>query len=426
MHPISHNLVWNKKTLEWYLYDFGRAFLVMNGIVYFSQWLIIDNNVSDFWLSLALVVATILFIFISPILGSIADRNKTLQHKFLIWFTILAISAGILVEIAGVNISTPYIAIITALALYALLNFFYQSALFIYNTFLQEITSAKSFGRVSGIGLGFEMIGSVLGLVVTLPIVNGWIDFMPTGRIHVFIPTAILFLIFSIPLMIYASKNKSDVIRSDIPKRNVIEIYKNIWSDFRNTKSFPGVARLLIVLYFFSTAILTLQLFSAVYLERVIGASDSLKVIIFAIILISFAIGAVTGGWFGDKYGNKKVIKRSLFISAISVIVIALGSNFILYAFAFGIFGLAFGSAFACIRALFAKIIPHDKNAEFFDLYAISQRSASIFGPLVWGIVVFLAPTQNAINYRSAAIAMAVCVFISLFLMRKVGEVKIS
>ena len=45
------------------------------------------------------------------------------------------------------------------------------------------------------------------------------------------------------------------------------------------------------------------------------------------------------------------------------------------------------GGSQALSRSLFAQMIPHDQEAEFFSFYEISERGTSWLGTFIFGVV---------------------------------------
>ena len=52
------------------------------------------------------------------------------------------------------------------------------------------------------------------------------------------------------------------------------------------------------------------------------------------------------------------------------------------------VLGLMIGPNQAASRSLLSKLVPDDKQAEFFGLYSFSGKVSSLLGPLVYGTVV--------------------------------------
>src|SRR5690348_16797939 len=90
----------NKKNLvSWIMFDFASSLAAASLLVYFSQWLVVDNHVPDLVYNLILVGSTLLIVLTAPIFSSIADKklNRLSYLKALIWiefFTLLCSSLG--------------------------------------------------------------------------------------------------------------------------------------------------------------------------------------------------------------------------------------------------------------------------------------------------------------------------------------------
>ncbi|MFC1597973.1 MFS transporter [Patescibacteria group bacterium] len=415
-------LVWNRRTIAWYLYDFANSFLFINLLLYFALWVVEDNGVQDIWYSTAFIASTIILIGTAPYLGVVADR-KGMRKQFLISFTIVMIVSGGLIQLFGNVISSTFLKVLLALIAFAGWNISYQLSLFVYNTFLKDIAKEEVFGKVSGIGLGMGALGSMLGIVATLPIVNGSIEFLGTGHINVFLPAACVSLLLSIPMLVIAGKTRNHVAdeESGSASQSVsyVQVYRDIWHDLRNAGSFPGASRLLLAFYFFSNGILTLQLFAAILVKELIKANDSFTVVIFQVVTVGILLGAWTGGWFSDRFGHKRVLVGTLTVMMITVIGFSVFTQPQVYLVMFGLFGLSLGSTWAVTRALYAQLIPYKKKGQFFGLYTLSERFASIIGPAVWGLIIFVVPSENSWNYRVAVIAMALFIVVGLLILRK-------
>ena len=65
-----------KKIFVWSLYDFANSMVSIAFFLYFSQWLVVDRGVSDFWFNITLTIASLIFLLVGPVLGSIADKTK--------------------------------------------------------------------------------------------------------------------------------------------------------------------------------------------------------------------------------------------------------------------------------------------------------------------------------------------------------------
>jgi UMF1 family MFS transporter len=78
--------------------------------------------------------------------------------------------------------------------------------------------------------------------------------------------------------------------------------------------------------------------------------------------------------------------------------------------------GLCMGSSQAAGRALVGYLAPPARLAEFFGLWGLAVKAASIFGPLTYGVVTLLF----AGNHRLGIFATGIYFVVGLALLRKI------
>ena len=67
--------LWTKELNARYLCDLANSFITITMTLYCSQWVVVDNKISDFWFSIPLILATIVLIFISTHFGMLGDKK---------------------------------------------------------------------------------------------------------------------------------------------------------------------------------------------------------------------------------------------------------------------------------------------------------------------------------------------------------------
>ena len=84
---------------------------------------------------------------------------------------------------------------------------------------------------------------------------------------------------------------------------------------------------------------------------------------------------------------------------------------------AFSIVGIAFGALLSLSRTVYAGYLTPEQKGEMFGFYTTFERSASLLGPLLWGLQVWgLAPLGPA-RYRIAMASMNLFVGASLIIL---------
>src|SRR3989338_1834670 len=187
----------------WVLYDFANSFLsaALEGL-YFSQWVVIDNKFPDIWYGGTFAAATLLLLVTAPFLGAWSDTHGK-KMPFLKVSTIAIIIFGVILGIVSNSFLPATTKVILALVVFFFIQYFYQASLTFYNPLLDQLSSAKTRGLISGIGQLANNLGFVVATGVFLLLVkSNFVLFGESGRNQVFLPATILFGLLSIPMLI--------------------------------------------------------------------------------------------------------------------------------------------------------------------------------------------------------------------------------
>src|SRR3989344_7101026 len=293
----------NKKNIFlWTLYDFANSIVIIVFFLYFSQWLVIDKGVPDFWYNAIFALGSFLLLLTAPILGGIADKTGK-QQNYLNRITILVFLFFLLAALTTLFFSK---SVFLAALFFLIANYLYQFSFVFYNALLPHIASSEIRGRISGIGQTGNWLGQIAGLLITLPFATGAIYLVgETGRAQTFLPAVILFFILAIPMLLFFKLQKQDVFHGKISLK---EEYKSYWNKFKELVKLPGMGLFLLSYFFFNDAILTASNNFPIYLHNVYAVSDGTKPILLVGILVTSAIGAFCSGFVADKIGLKKTL----------------------------------------------------------------------------------------------------------------------
>ncbi|HEB02105.1 MAG TPA: MFS transporter, partial [Nitrospirae bacterium] len=161
-----------KQVLSWCLYDFANStysavIVAVVFPVYYTS-LIVGNDagLGDLWWGRAISLSMLFVALTSPILGGIADYAG-LRKRFLLAFTALCVASVALFGLLDKGM------IIEGFVLIVLANIGMEGAMVFYNSYLPEIASRQFQGRVSSWGFGVGYAGSMLSLIIALPLVKG-------------------------------------------------------------------------------------------------------------------------------------------------------------------------------------------------------------------------------------------------------------
>lgn len=405
----------NKKNIFlWTLYDFANSIVMIVFFLYFSQWLVIEKGVPDFWYNMIFAAGSLILLCTAPILGSIADKNGK-QQNYLNWITVLTFFSFL-----GVGLITLFFSgkVFLAVLFFLLANYLYQFSFVFYNALLHKIAPPEQWGRISGIGQSGNWLGQIAGLLITLPLASGAVYLIgEAGRAQTFLPATILFFVLALPMLLFFKLPKQT---QPMPKIDLRGEYKDYWSKFKELVNEPNMGLFLLSYFFFNDAIITAANNFPIYLEKVFAVPDKTKSIILLSILATSAIGAFCTGFVADKIGIKKILLIVLGSWVFIFPALALTSNFKLFFVFTVLMGFMYGATWTVTRATMTKICPKEKLNFGFSFYTMAERVSTLVGPLAWGGIVYLLGGFGSGAYRASVSFMAVFVIIGIFLLRKI------
>ncbi len=441
----SGSPIFKRNVLSWALYDFANTIYSMNIIsLYFAGWLIVDLGFEDIHYSYAYSASMALAALLMPAFGYVSDRpdGRFRQRRlaFLGLFTI-----GAVVSVLCFSF-TPVSMIAVILCFFALSNFFFEGGMVFYNALLDSVSEPSNVGKISGFGVGLGYLGSIVGMILVLPFVTGDlfgfdIPFLEgSGKSGAFIPTAILYALFAIPIFLWVREKTIAVSTAPSAKSGFFSAYKEIWISLKSTEKYPGVLRFLIADYCFEDAIATVIIFMAVFTERVLGLTDDQRTFFFILSTVFAMVGSYIFGLLADKFAPKRVLTWIVAGWIGVLIIFAVNSYPIVFWICGPIVGMLLGGVWAVSRPLLMQLSPREKLGEFFGLFSLSGRAAAICGPLLWGLVILLFSKDTFLGeligsglglsieeaekfpYRLAVLSLAVMMAVGLFILRKVPE----
>jgi UMF1 family MFS transporter len=414
-------------TISWILYDFANTSYSMNVVtLYFSTWLIIDLGQRDFVVSIANSFSMILVAITMPVLGDWSDwKGKKVGP--LILFTLLCISGTAFLAVAGNQINSISTLIIVAILIYIVTNYCYQGGLVFYNALLPSVSTHRTLGRVSGYGVAFGYLGAIVGLSIAQLFVDGEffgqsVRFIKAGgTIAAFLPTAILFLIFALPMFIFV-KDPPSLQHMD-PKWNMKMSYKRIFNTLRDTQKYPGLLRFLIAKFFYEDSVQTVIIFMGVYTQQVMGFTLAEANRFFIIVIPSAVVGSAICGILTDHYGPKKTLLGVIVLWISSLIFVISISDPMIFWFLGAFIGALLGSVWTAARPLLVTLVPKNMMGEFFGLYALSGKLAAIVGPLVWSAVTSgFHAFGTRTSYKISIGALALLMFVGFLILKTVPD----
>jgi len=180
-----------------------------------------------------------LIAFTAPFLGALADLRQR-RRPYLTILTVLAVAATGALDLAG--------SILAGVALFIAADVAYQSAIVFYNALLPGVSLGRGAGKVNGYGTGAGYVGAIVALLVLTLFVSdpetmrsllgplgGWIETGGEHNSNAFVPTAVLYLIFSLPTFLFVPDRQ---VRPPQPLR-IGATYRDVVSTITNLRATP-------------------------------------------------------------------------------------------------------------------------------------------------------------------------------------------
>jgi UMF1 family MFS transporter len=364
---------------SWALYDFANtifSFAVVSGAI--GLYLVDQFGERDgnLLLSIAVVLSVGVNAIVSPILGAFSDRGPG-RMPFLLFFTLLCI-------VATFFIGT--IAATLGLVLFIVANFAYQAALIYYDATLKSVSHPATRGKLSGLGTGIGYCGTVfVGILIFL------LDVPVEDRFRL---TAVLFLLFAIPIFVFVREPRIDE-RPAITGAEIRDSFGQLRRSIAHAREVPGLGRFLVGRFFYSDAVNTVIVVMSIVTTEVFGLSDQNAVLVLLLLtLVAIAMSFVWGA-LADRRGPKQTLVWVLASWAVGLVLggIAIGfgpSGFIPFLVAGAILGSGLGGVQVADRVLMVRLSPPDRIGEFFGIYGLVGKGSQVVGQLLYGLILFL------------------------------------
>ncbi len=399
----------------WAMFDFANTIFSMNVVsLYFAVFIVDNLGGKPIYYSIATSASMILVVFLSPLLGHWTDIVGRRKPSLLI-STIICCAATVAIGFSAKFGSGAFFL----LAMFVVANTAFQLGLVFYNSLLPDIAPTGKIGLVSGIGVALGYLGAIFGMLMVMPFnegtLLGWnIPFIEGGgRSATFIPTAILFFVFSIPTFIWVKEKCRPQPLSCDEKP-----YDKIIETLRDSKKYPGIRRFLVATFLFQEGIQTAIVFMAVYADKAMGMPDSAKVPFFIVSTIGAAVGSWIFGRLTDSFSPKRILSLVLIGWVISLLLLLPITTELPFYVLGVVIGALLGGVPTAARPLLLELTPPEAVGRFFGLYSLSGKAAAIIGPLIWGaVVLILEPLGENFAYRSAVVSLIILIISGYFVL---------
>jgi len=382
-----------KEEKSWIWFDWANAaytMTVMSAImgVYFAYAARASHleNHTAYW-GFANTIATLIAGLLAPILGTLSGYHgkKKLLFNFFALLGIVATAALTFV---------PYQLWWLLLLVFVFSSVGFSGAIKIYDAFLVDVSKNDKMDRVSTLAFGWGYFGGGLAFILCIaPVVLielGMLDFSLVWAYRfAFIVTAIWWLCFSLPMF----KNVKQIYGTEAKEGYIKKSFIDIWVTLKDMAKDKRLIFFLIAFFLYSDGVSSIIRMSTIFGEDIGISVMTLMLVLLAVQFLAFP-SAILYGKMAGIWGAKKTIYFGIG-TYIIICCIALLMNpardleflTILFWILALLVGTAQGGIQALSRSYFSKIIPKEKSNEYFGIYNVFGRFASIIGTTLFGLV---------------------------------------
>ncbi|WP_197076595.1 MFS transporter [Domibacillus indicus] len=406
--------------LSWALYDFANTIFSSNMTTIFFPFYVqeiaggserLDQLASTF-LSYANAASSFFLVVFSPLFGVWIDRSgrkKRYVAAFALAAIVLTALMGIVApqnfgQFSGLPASFAFVVVLFVAA-----KFFYQSSLIFYDAMLPDIGTKETMSVLSGFGVAVGYMGTLVGLTVYPLVSDG-------NYADAFLPTAVLFFIFTLPLLFFYKETPGPVQE----KRPFFSGYRDIWETFKDMKQYRPIFLFMIVYFFINDAIATAIAMMAVYAKAIVGFTSGEFILLYLVSTVSSIIGSFVFGYVTRAFGARRAV---FYVGLILFFALLLGTfalNQPMFWITGSLFGVALGAVWVTSRVFIIELSPENKRGQFFGLFAFSGKLSAIAGPLIYGTITLLLADYGDIASRAALSSLMIFVLIGLVVHRKI------
>jgi UMF1 family MFS transporter len=387
----SKKNITKKQIYSWALYDWANsafATTVIAGFfpIFFKSFWAGDLSPSESsaWLGTANSISGLAIVFIAPFLGALADISNK-KKFFLGFFAFLGvIFTGSLFFIAQGQW-------VIAMAVYAMASIGFSGGNVFYDALLTNVSSKESRNRVSALGYSLGYLGGgflfIFNVCMYLYPESFGLKSITDAVLFSFLSVSVWWALFTIPILKFVPEDQN-VTSVSFSLNLFTQSFKRVISTFKDIRQYKKLSIFLLAYWLYIDGVHTIVRMAIAYGSD-IGLQSSDMII--ALIITQFVgfPATIAYGFLGDKFG----LRPMLSIGIIGYIFVTIFSTFITsitgFYFLAATIGIFQGGVQSISRAFFSRLIPENKDAEFFGFYNLVGKSSVIIGPVLVGWVAY-------------------------------------
>ena len=350
-------------------------------------------------------------VVVSPVLGALADARAA-KKKFLLatGFACAGLTCALALIPSGASVGV-WTAVAIAAALYVPANIAFNVGENFLASFLPEIATRETVGRVSATGWTMGYVGALLllGAMAALTRILG-VDVEASYR-PLFVFAGLWFAVMMLPTALFLPEAARPVQRAagvDARAHPLRAAVARLRRDLAEARTFRDLAALLAAFFVYGMGVQVIVFFGGLIAKEDFGFEITQMFLFVATITVAAAASAAGVAFVQDRIGHKRMILGMLTVWALTAAT--LGTLTFLGArrpegdplpvwpvWAAGIaLGVGLGGVGTATRAAVSSLTPAHRAAEFFGLWGATYKLAGVVGLPAFGVVRWaIGPTAS-------------------------------
>jgi len=382
-----------REVWAWAMYDFansGYTTVVITAIfnAYFVGVVAAGKDWGTFALTLALSISYAIVMLTAPIVGAYADAHAAKKKLLAITTAGCVVGTALLAFVGPGDIAL-------ACALLVLSNFFFGSGENIAAAFLPELAKGDAMGKVSAWGWSLGYIGGLLTLAVCLAYVIWARGQGQTEAQYVPVTMLITAGVFVVASAFTFLVLKERARPQPAEKGAALRALARVGQTLGAASRYEDLLRFLGCIVLYQSGVQTVITLSAVYAQQAMGFTTQDTIVLILLVNITASLGAFLFGQWQDRLGHRLTLTLTLLGWCSMVVIAYLTTGRLGFWIAANLAGLCLGASQSAGRALVGYLAPEDRHAEFFGLWGLAVKLASILGPLSYGAVTWITDNDH-------------------------------
>jgi UMF1 family MFS transporter len=399
-----------REVWAWSMYDFANSAyttVVVTAVfgAYFVSVISENKPWATFAWTAALSLSYAVILVTGPLVGAWADAHAE-KKKLLFLSTVGCVVFTGLLFFAGPG------AVTLSLLLIILSNYFFGTGENLIAAFLPELADSRAMGRVSGWGWSFGYLGGLAALGICLFYITSSqaagksaTEFVPVTMLI----TAAFFALAAAPTFLFLKERA-------LPQPQTENPWIRVKQTLQHSRQYSDLRRFLMCIVFYQAGITAVVSLAAIFAEQAMKFTTQQTITLILVVNITAALGAFAFGYLQDAIGHVRAVALTLVGWIVMVVLAGVSESSTSFWIAANLAGLCMGSSQAAGRAIVGYLAPPARLAEFFGLWGLAVKAASIFGPLTYGVVTLLF----AGNHRLGILVTGIYFVIGLFLLKTI------